>query len=83
MTRLDRTSMADSPDTDRFIHLETKIAYQDKTIAELDDVVTALNRNVEELSRRVATLERQLEQVAGPGDVALTRDPADEKPPHY
>lgn len=64
-------------DAARLLTLEEKVAYQDKTIAELNDVVTSLNRQVSELSQRV----RQLEGLFGAE--LSRREMPNEKPPHY
>jgi uncharacterized coiled-coil protein SlyX len=70
--------MSDSlNDERRFVTLETKIAYQEKVIADLNDVVVEQGRSFEKLARRVNRLEQQLELLLGQIDV-----PA-EKPPHY
>ncbi|HEY4158986.1 MAG TPA: SlyX family protein [Polyangiaceae bacterium] len=61
----------------RLLRLEEKVAYQDKTIAELDEVVVRLSRLAGDLERRLAVLERAL-----PGDLAA-REMPNEKPPHY
>lgn len=64
-------------DERRFVTLETKIAYQEKVIADLNDVVVEQSRTFEKLTRRLTRLEQQIEQLLGQFDV-----PA-EKPPHY
>jgi len=70
--------MSDSPtDERRFVTLETKIAYQEKLIADLNDVVVEQGRAYDKLVRRVTRLEQQVEQLLGQSDI-----PA-EKPPHY
>jgi uncharacterized coiled-coil protein SlyX len=61
----------------RLLVLEEKVAYQDKAIAELNDVVVDLQRRVDELKLRIETTERTLGQELGP------RDMPNEKPPHY
>lgn len=61
----------------RFIALETKIAYQEKTIADLNEVVTDQARLADELTKRITLVEKQLRAVAEP------RDMPQEKPPHY
>ena len=66
-----------SEDSGRSVELETKIAYQDKTIADLNEVVLDLNRTVAELNRRVDALERIVRNELEPRDVPH------EKPPHY
>lgn len=64
-------------DERRFVTLETKIAYQEKTIADLNEVVIEQSRAFEKLTRRFTRLEQQIEQLLGQHDA-----PA-EKPPHY
>lgn len=61
----------------RLLTLEEKVAYQDKTIAELNDVVVLLNRQLGQVTRRVTELERLL------GAELSRRDMPQEKPPHY
>ena len=61
----------------RLLKLEEKVAYQDKTIAELNEVVVTLNRLTAELRLRVEALERTLRNELG------GRDAPNERPPHY
>ncbi len=61
----------------RLLTLEEKIAYQDKTIHELNDVVTALNRQVSDLKSRLEQIERLV------GGELSRREMPNEKPPHY
>ncbi len=62
---------------DRFMVLETKVAYQDKLIADLNDVIVEQNRTIEALERRLGRLEKFLAERSE--DI----DPAQEEPPHY
>jgi SlyX protein len=64
-------------DERRFVTLETKLAYQEKTIADLNEVVVDQSRAFDKLTRRLTRLEQQIEQLLGQHDT-----PA-EKPPHY
>jgi uncharacterized coiled-coil protein SlyX len=64
-------------DAARLLNLEEKIAYQDKAIAELNDVVVALNRQVSDQKARLEQLERLL------GGELSHREMPNEKPPHY
>jgi uncharacterized coiled-coil protein SlyX len=61
----------------RLLKLEEKVAYQDKTIAELNEVVVALNKQVSELGGRLGAIERTLRSELG------SREMPNEKPPHY
>jgi uncharacterized coiled-coil protein SlyX len=64
-------------DDEHFILLSTKIAYQEKTIAELNEVVVELNQRASDLARRLERLERWAQAELGP------RDMPNETPPHY
>jgi uncharacterized coiled-coil protein SlyX len=61
----------------RLVTLEEKVAYQDKTIAELNDVVTSLNRQASDLKSRLEHMERLV------GGELSRREMPNEKPPHY
>jgi SlyX protein len=64
-------------DERRFMQLETKVAYQDKLIAELNEVVIQRTYALDALTRRLEAIEKLLREPPGePG-------PANEKPPHY
>ncbi len=62
---------------DRVMDLEVRLAYQDKTIATLDNVVRALADKVDHLSAEL----RQVRQSMASPESAL--GPASEKPPHF
>lgn len=64
-------------DAARLLTLEEKVAYQDKTIAELNEVVIGLNRQVNEMKGRLEQLERLF------GSELSRREMPNEKPPHY
>lgn len=69
--------MNDETTEARLLKLEEKVAYQDKTIAELNDVVVTLNRRTAELHERLEAIERVVRNELG------GRDAPHEKPPHY
>jgi uncharacterized coiled-coil protein SlyX len=75
--RYPAVTMTDNPFEPRLLKLEEKVAYQDKLIAELNDVVAAINRENSELRERVSLLERTLRSELGP------REMPNERPPHY
>ncbi len=64
-------------DASRLITLEEKVAYQDKTIADLNDVVVTLNRQVSDLKSRIENISRLV------GGELSRREMPNEKPPHY
>ncbi len=62
---------------ERIIALEERLAYQDKALADLDDVVQGLARQVDQLDRKLSALT---EWLRNPGQEV---GPPDERPPHY
>jgi SlyX protein len=73
--------ITERPMTDaRLLDIETTIAYQ-------DDLLNALNRTVAEQAMRLDVLERQLklavEQLQQIGELLLSMNIIDERPPHY
>lgn len=70
--------MADPNADHRLEVLETRIAFQDRTIEELNQALTAQWKIIDQLSKTLATLE---EQVRSGSYIA---DPETEQPPpHY
>jgi uncharacterized coiled-coil protein SlyX len=61
----------------RLVELEVRIAYQERTIVELDAVVR-------EFAERTAKLERELAELRASVQAAPPEaGPHDDKPPHY
>jgi SlyX protein len=70
--------MADSGESDRIEALETRLAFQERTIEELNATVTELWGALEQMRRRLEAME---EQVRSGSYIA---DPSGEQPPpHY
>lgn len=65
---------------ERFIAIETKIAYHEHVVDTLNDTIVAQQRRIENLEARCDSL---LERVAALAPPAETGTPADEVPPHY
>jgi len=65
---------------DRFIDLETRLAYQDQLLSELNDVVTAQQAKIMQLEELCKAL---IQRVRSAGEGLHESDPADERPPHY
>lgn len=62
---------------ERLVELEVKVAYQEKTLAELNQVVLEQQQQIERLEKRLAMLKQQLTaEGEAPGA-------PDEPPPHY
>lgn len=62
---------------DRIVELEIRVAFQDKALRELDEVVTKYASRIDELARELASLRQRVDDGAEGGDVV------DEPPPHY
>jgi SlyX protein len=61
----------------RIDDLETRVAHQEKTIGELNDVITAQWRKMEAIEFQLRRLGEEM-QTMEQGDA-----PANQKPPHY
>lgn len=60
--------------------LETRLAYQDQVVEDLDRTVTAQWAQIERLGREVARLSERLQQAEDRGSGAAAPEPP---PPHY
>lgn len=58
--------------------LESMAAYQERTIAELNDVITAQWRKIDHLERKLGKLEDDMQSIAAPA-----RSLPEPPPPHY
>lgn len=66
---------------ERLTEIEIKLAYQEKTIKDLDGVICDQQKEIEKLS---SICEKLIKIVNENGLTVPTIDaPADEKPPHY
>ena len=61
----------------RMNELEMRVAHQEKTIAELNDVITAQWKKMETLERKLQRFGEELEALDS------AEAPANQKPPHY
>jgi len=61
---------------DTVTDLEIRVAYQDRALAALDEVLRTLYRKVDALEQDLAEVRRNVEQGALVG-------PANDPPPHY
>ncbi len=69
------------PDADpRIAELETRVAFQDQTISELNDVVIELRNQIDRVELATIRLKDRVE-AAAPVDGSFASD--DQKPPHY
>ncbi|MGB5345184.1 MAG: SlyX family protein [Woeseia sp.] len=68
-------------DEQRIIELETRLAYQEHTLIELNDVVTDQQQQLTRMQRALVTLTSRLEAMAD--DMPGAGTPQNERPPHY
>lgn len=65
---------------DRLMDIETKLAFQENTIDELNSVVIEQQTEIDRLKNAVEYLLDKVQQIA---DTRMERAPSNEKPPHY
>ena len=66
---------------ERLVEIETKIAFQEQTIKDLNDVVYEQQQEIERLGSICDALVKRIKELSefAPG----IEPPANEKPPHY
>ncbi len=64
----------------RFIDLESRLAYQDQLLQELNDAVTRQQAKIMQLDELCKSL---IERVRSLADAAPVGHSGDERPPHY
>ena len=67
-------------DEKRLVDIETKIAFQENMIRELNEVICRQQNQIDELSTTCRHLEKQIRSMSG---LSTVINPKDEKPPHY
>ena len=64
--------------SERIDALEARLTYQDDTIEQLNQTITAQWKQIDALTRRIAALNERLQEAE-----ANAPGPANERPPHY
>jgi SlyX protein len=67
-------------DEARAIELETRLAYQEATLRDLNDVIARQQQQIERLEQMCRQLSERIGRMSQPVEKL---DPADEVPPHY
>ncbi|MBC8069860.1 MAG: SlyX family protein [Deltaproteobacteria bacterium] len=62
---------------ERIVELEVRVAYQEKMLRDLDEVVSAYANRIDVLTRELEELRRRVESGGDAQDIS------DEPPPHY
>lgn len=65
---------------ERIIEIETKLAHQELTVQELNDVVTDQNARISQLEDLCRALVERVKSLASNAPAATEQD---ERPPHY
>ncbi len=65
---------------DRIIELESRLAHQDHTLQELNDVITDQQSRLMQLETLVRSMADRLQAI---GDMMPATSGGDEPPPHY
>lgn len=64
---------------DRVIDLETRLAFQEYTLQQLNDIIVGMRDQLDRLERRLQFAEERLVEA----DPNILNEPQDETPPHY
>jgi SlyX protein len=67
-------------DEQRLIEIETKLAYQEQMLGELNEVLTDQQGQLSRLARIAESLGEQLKSLT---ELQPARNVTDERPPHY
>ena len=65
---------------DRFVDIESKIAFHENTIKELNDVVCDQQKQIDRLNLTCRQLTDQIKKMSG---ISSGGDLVDDRPPHY
>ena len=76
----DRGAMEDSVDAQRLIDIETKLAYQEHLLVELNDALAAQQSQIGQLEQMCRSL---IDRVRSLSDSGAANPGTDERPPHY
>ena len=64
---------------ERLDELEIKVAYQDDTLAQLNEVIIRQQRELDRLKQALLEMREQVQGLSA----TVARKPEDELPPHY
>lgn len=67
---------------DELIELQTRIAYQEDTITQLNNVVTKQDADIIQLQQQMRLLAKRIDELSFTQD-AGSEDITNERPPHY
>jgi SlyX protein len=75
--------MTDKNADERLIELETRLAYQEHTIQQLNDIVSTQQKQIDQLTVTLKALVSRFREAAHEASPVEAGNPDSEKPPHY
>jgi SlyX protein len=75
--------MTDKNSEERLIDLETRLVYQEHTIQQLNDIVSAQQKQIDQLTVTLKALVSRFREAAHNASPMESGNPDSEKPPHY
>ena len=83
MTNDTAVAHSDAVSAERLMELEIRIAYQEDTIAQLNDALISQQRQIDALVSRTKMLAERLTQQLQQADRTAPYSAEEEQPPHY
>ncbi len=68
---------------DQLIDLQTRVSYQDDTLAQLNDVITEQDSIIRIMQKQMIALAKKHDEMNYSAEQGSVGNPADERPPHY
>lgn len=68
---------------EQLIDVQTRVAYQEDTLAQLNDVITKQDAEIVQLKQQVRLLAQRLDELARDPAQAGEADITNDRPPHY
>lgn len=68
---------------EQLIDVQTRVAYQEDTLAQLNDVITKQDAEIVQLKQQMRILAQRLDELARNPLDGEDGDVANERPPHY
>ena len=65
---------------DQLVDLQTRLAFQEETLAQLNDILTEQQRQIDKVRLEFQLIQERYQELL---DIIETGPAADEKPPHY
>ena len=70
-------------DDSAWIEMQTKMAFQEDSMQQLNDIVAQQQKDILHLQSQMSQLIKELNSVLGDLEAGNSTGPANQKPPHY